>query len=96
MNRASRNKDESKIEFYGAFAAALSFTLHTGNKKNTELASKEEDLIVYRGFQVSSAEIEEKYKVGKSINLTGFTSTTLKRGTAIGFATVGLMKEKQK
>ena len=49
MNRASRNKDVNKIEFYGALASALSFVLHTGNKKNTELADKEQ-FLVYRGL----------------------------------------------
>ena len=32
MNRASRDKDESKIKFYGALASALSFVVHCGNK----------------------------------------------------------------
>ena len=32
LNRASRSKDESKIEFYGAFAAALSFIIYSANK----------------------------------------------------------------
>ena len=60
MNSASRNKDVSKIEFYGGLASAMSFILHTGNKKNTELEGKEQ-LIVYRGLQVSSSELKEKY-----------------------------------
>lgn len=33
MNKASRNKDTSQIEFYGPFASALSFIIHSGNKK---------------------------------------------------------------
>ena len=32
LNWASRNKDESKIQFYGAFASALSFIIYCGNK----------------------------------------------------------------
>ena len=31
MNRASREKDLSKIKFYGAFAAALGYIVHCGN-----------------------------------------------------------------
>ena len=31
LNRASRTKDESKIEFYGAFASALGYIVHCGN-----------------------------------------------------------------
>ena len=37
MNKASRTKDEYKIKFYGAFASALGFIIHFGNKLNTEL-----------------------------------------------------------
>ena len=32
MNRTSRMKDTSKIKFYGAFASALGFIIHSGNK----------------------------------------------------------------
>ena len=33
MNKASRMKDVSKIKFYGAFASALGFIVHCGNKE---------------------------------------------------------------
>ena len=32
MNKTSRMKDTSKIKFYGAFASALGFIIHCGNK----------------------------------------------------------------
>ena len=32
MNRTSRIKDESNIKFYGAFASALGYIIHCGNK----------------------------------------------------------------
>lgn len=32
MNKASRAKDVDKIKFYGPFASALSFVIHSGNK----------------------------------------------------------------
>ena len=32
MNKASREKDKSKIKFYGAFAAALSYIIYNANK----------------------------------------------------------------
>ena len=32
LNRASRNKDQSKIQYYGAFAAALSYIIGHANK----------------------------------------------------------------
>ena len=50
MNKASRMKDESKIKFYGAFASALGFIVHCGNKKVTEL---QKVFKVFRGFQTS-------------------------------------------
>lgn len=31
LNAASRNKDESKLKFYGPLASALSFIVHCGN-----------------------------------------------------------------
>lgn len=33
MNKASRTKDISKIKYFGAFASALGFIIHCGNKK---------------------------------------------------------------
>ena len=36
INKASRMKDVSKIKFYGAFASALGYVIHCGNKKSTE------------------------------------------------------------
>ena len=32
MNRTSRLKDKSQIKFYGAFASALGYIIHCGNK----------------------------------------------------------------
>ena len=81
MNRASRCKDVQKIKFYGPLAAALSFIVHKGNVKKTK-----EILSVYRGLQIPEVELKEKYFVGNSFNLQGFTSTTLKRNVAINFA----------
>lgn len=49
MNKASREKDVEKIKFYGPLASALSFIVHCGNKKQTELT---QEFIVYRGIQV--------------------------------------------
>ena len=47
LNRASRMKDESKIQFYGAFASALGFVIHCGNFKKTNL---EKEFTAYRGL----------------------------------------------
>ena len=37
MNKATRDKDQSKIKFYGAYAAALSFILYSANKNRLDL-----------------------------------------------------------
>ena len=83
MNRASRMKDTSKIEYYGAFASALGFVIHCGNKKGCQL---EEEFNVFRGLQLLSEEFSQNYKVGETLNLKGFTSTTLSRAKGLKFA----------
>ena len=36
LNRTCREKDTSKIKFYGAFSAALSFIIHSANQNRGE------------------------------------------------------------
>lgn len=76
MNKTIREKDTSKIEIYGPLAAALSFIVHAGNKKLTDLS---QNFTVYRGLKMQYKELKERYKVGNVVNLVGFTSTTLDR-----------------
>lgn len=92
MNMASRRKDESKIKFYGALASALSFIVHCGNQKHTDLG---ENFTVYRGLQLSTEELRAQYQIGNTFNLKGFTSTTLDRNVALGFAISGLTNATQ-
>ena len=47
----------------------------------------------YRGFKVSSEELQSKYVKDNLINLNGFASTTYKRSSAEGFALEGLQIE---
>ena len=47
MNKASRNKDKSKIKFYGAFASALGYITHCGNNQNGNSSKR---FVVYRGM----------------------------------------------
>ena len=54
INRASRMKDESKIQYYGAFASALGFIIHCGNMNSSELDA---EFDVYRGLQMSAKEL---------------------------------------
>ena len=36
LNKVCREKDKSKIKFYGAFAAALSFIINSANQNRVE------------------------------------------------------------
>ena len=36
LNRACREKDESMIQYYGAFAAALSYIIYHANENRTD------------------------------------------------------------
>lgn len=49
VNKTSRTKNVKKIKFYGAFASALGFIIHCGNKKDSDL---DETFTVYRGLQL--------------------------------------------
>lgn len=50
MNKASRMKDESKIQYYGPFASALGFIVHCGNLRKA--GKQKQDITVYRGLQL--------------------------------------------
>ena len=91
MNKASRQKDATKIEMYGALASAICFILHSGNKIDTDLSQR---FIVYRGFQLSTKEYEEKFVQNQYLNLTGYTSTTLNRNIAKKFA-IGISEQQK-
>ena len=51
MNKASRNKDKSKIQYYGAFAAALSYIIYFANhhRKSGKLSNV---TTLYRGVKM--------------------------------------------
>ena len=66
MNRASRTRNNDKIKMYGPLASALSFIVHCGNKKFTDLPK---EFTVFRGFQVPVGELKSKYFKGNCINL---------------------------
>lgn len=52
MNKSCREKDESKIKYYGAFAAALSYIINFANRKrkNCKLPNETE---LYRGVKLT-------------------------------------------
>ena len=74
LNRVCREKDTSKIKFYGAFAAALSFIIHSANNKRVE-NKLEQTTTIFRGLKLDFAELDQ-YKEGSKINLLGYTSTS--------------------
>ena len=84
LNRATRDKDHTKIQFYGAFAAALSFILYSATKNRSDLRVSEA-VTLYRGIKLSAAEVDE-FVVGKTIHLPGYTSTSKEKEVATKFA----------
>ena len=52
LNRASRDKDKTKIKFYGAFAAALSYIIYfaNSNRKHHKLKGSTK---LYRGSKMT-------------------------------------------
>ena len=83
INKASRDKDISKIKFYGAFASALGYIIHCGNHRHTDF---NRSFNVFRGLKVHAQEFNTKFKIGSFISLQGFTSSTLSRLRALQFA----------
>ena len=76
LNMASRNKDASKIQYYGAFAAALSYIISSANKNNhTRKNPRSKVQTLYRGIKLSKQELEA-YKTNSKIHLLGYTSTS--------------------
>ena len=58
LNRVCREKDKSKIKFYGAFAAALSFIIHSANKNRVN--DKLQDCTtLFRGVKLDQAEADQ-------------------------------------
>ena len=86
MNKASRTKDFEKLKFYGPFASALSFVIHTGNKNKKD---QKEEFTVYRGLRLSVTEMKERYYKGNLMCLQGYTSTTLSQERALNFSFKG-------
>ena len=52
LNRVCREKDKSKIKFYGAFAAALSFIINCANGNRIENKLQNET-ILFRGVRLA-------------------------------------------
>ena len=74
MNKASRDKDKSKIKFYGAFAAALSYIIYNANRHRTDIKVQNQSHL-YRGVKMPYPEAEG-YTKDLKIKLIGYTSTS--------------------
>lgn len=74
LNQACRKKEKKKIQFYGAYAAALSYIIYSANR-NRKTGQLKGKTVLYRGLKIQNEDVE-KYVPGNSIRLTGYTSTT--------------------
>ena len=84
LNRVCREKDNSKIKFYGAFAAALSFIIQSANQNRVE-DKLDETTTLFRGVKLAHSEAQF-YEEGSTIHLLGYISTSKKLNTALEFA----------
>ena len=84
LNSACREKDRSKIKYFGAFAAALSYIIHFANKNRRKGKLKGKSLL-YRGLKMSNKELDF-YIAQSNITLVGYTSTSKDFDCALGFA----------
>ena len=75
LNRASRKKDRSKIKYYGAFAACLSYIIYSANKNRKNDGMLKGEITLYRGLKMKKEEYDS-YVEDETIHLTGYTSTT--------------------
>ena len=79
LNETCRNKDKTRIKYYGAYAAALGYSIYCANKKRNDKLQGDKNL--YRGLTLRIDEVD-KFYYDKVINLTGYTSTSLDKETA--------------
>ena len=83
LNRTCRQKDRSKIRFYGSYAAAFSYIINYANQYSQDKLSGLTTL--YRGIKMDEDDIEN-FEIGKTINLSGYTSSSTDINCAIRFA----------
>ena len=58
LNRACREKDEKKIKYYGAFAAALSYIIYHANKKRVDSCKLTGTTVLYRGLKLEQEVVD--------------------------------------
>ena len=84
LNLASREKDKSKIKYYGAFAAALSYIIYFANNKRVD-DKLNGTTKLYRGLKLSKQEVDA-YVTGSKIHLIGYISTSMEMEVGLRFA----------
>ena len=84
LNRVCREKDRSKIKFYGALAAVLSFIINSANKNRLE-HKLEKSTTLFRGLKLTQDEVDQ-FEKGNTTNLLGYTSTSMLYDIALKFA----------
>ena len=87
LNQASRAKDKSKLSFYGAFAASLSYIIYSANKHRHDANKVSGTTTLYRGVHLTPQEVNETFTAGSKVHLLGYTSTSTNPAVAIKFAT---------
>lgn len=85
LNKVSREKDKSKIPFYGAYAAALSYIINSASLFRQDQNIEHDRITLYRGITMDQDQLST-FEISKTINLIGYTSTTKNKKTALGFA----------
>lgn len=59
LNKAIRDKDVSKIRYYGAYSSALSYILYSANKRLENQAKLQGNTVVYRGLKMTDSEVAQ-------------------------------------
>ena len=72
------------MQFYGAFAAALSYIIYSATKNRSDITVLKTTKL-YRGISLDTLEIDS-FTVGSRIHLPGYTSTSKKLEVAFKFA----------
>ena len=92
LNKACREQDKAMIQYYGAYAAALSFIINNANR-NRRRNKLDRTTILYRGIKLKEEEVDD-YEKGVKINLLGYTSTSRRFDNALQFAFMELPEDK--
>ena len=53
LNKACRDQDQSKIQYYGAYAAALSYILYFANPRTQYSKVHSKNTVLYRGLRLT-------------------------------------------